>query len=155
MAVVHVDTWQVAYRGLLPASYLTSLSVEARAAMWTRILDDGALVCVAERAGQLLGFAVTGDSRDEDAGPLVGELFALYVHPTAWSTGVGRRLHDDALSVSTEAGHREATLWVLDTNDRAREFYQRHGWLPDGAEKTDERPGAVLHEVRYRRNLLT
>lgn len=39
---------------------------------------------------------------------------------------------------------------MLDANERARRFYERQGWRPDGAEKTEEHSGATLHEVRYR-----
>jgi hypothetical protein len=43
-----------------------------------------------------------------------------------------------------------ATLWALDSNDRARRFYRKAGWVPDGATKVDEREGFSLQEVRYR-----
>jgi hypothetical protein len=49
-----------------------------------------------------------------------------------------------------EAGFAEATLWVLDKNVRARRFYERGGWRPDGTSKDDAREGFTLHEVRYR-----
>ena len=41
MAVVHVESWQAAYVGLVPAVVLNQLSVSARAASWTRVLVDG------------------------------------------------------------------------------------------------------------------
>jgi hypothetical protein len=47
-------------------------------------------------------------------------------------------------------GCREATLWVLDTNTRARTFYERKGWAADGATQVDEVWGATVTEVRYR-----
>ncbi len=50
-----------------------------------------------------------------------------------------------------QAAFSEATLWVLDTNDRARRFYEAAGWRAHGASKTDERPAGTLSEVRYRR----
>jgi len=51
------------------------------------------------------------------------------------------------------AGYRDATLWVLDSNDRARRFYALAGWAEDGAVKTDGSRGFPLREVRYRRTL--
>ena len=46
------------------------------------------------------------------------------------------------------AGFREATLWVVRENDRARRFYEALGWALDGAEKVDaQMTGAPLHEV--------
>jgi hypothetical protein len=40
---------------------------------------------------------------------------------------------------------------MLDSNNRARRFYEAGGWAADGAAKLDDRPGFMLHEVRYRR----
>lgn len=48
------------------------------------------------------------------------------------------------------AGHREAILWVLDDNRRARRFYEREGWRLDGAVKEDDFLGVRVSEVRYR-----
>ena len=48
------------------------------------------------------------------------------------------------------AGFNEAVLWVLETNERARRFYEKVGWKTDGQTKTDDRGPVVLNEVRYR-----
>ena len=42
-------------------------------------------------------------------------------------------------------------LWVLDTNIRARRFYEVAGWKPDGGLKTETLGDLLLSEVRYRR----
>lgn len=58
-----------------------------------------------------------------------------------------------ALDVLAAAGYRQATLWVLDSNWRARRFYHAGGWQADGTVKTDDTRGFPLTEVRYRRLL--
>ena len=58
-----------------------------------------------------------------------------------------------ALGRLTELGYRQATLWVLDSNARARRFYAAAGFQPDGAVKVDDSRGFPLAEVRYRRSL--
>ena len=58
---------------------------------------------------------------------------------------------DAALGRLAEAGFHQATLWVLDTNVRARRFYEAAGWSADGTVKRDERLGFPIREVRYRR----
>ena len=153
IAKLHVATWQAAYRGLLPDDYLDSLSINARVRSWTQRLRTGSRVLLAEREARLVGFVSYGSSRDEDAAEEVGELYAIYVQPQAWGTGVGRALHDAAVGSLSAGGLEAATLWVLDSNERARGFYAGQGWRPDGRVKTDERPGATLTEVRYRRHL--
>jgi len=73
--------------------------------------------------------------------------------PPLSGQGIGRRLFAKAIHDLAQRGYREVTLWVLDTNQRARSFYESAGWVPDGATKTEELPGAVLREVRYRAEL--
>ena len=63
-----------------------------------------------------------------------GRLNALYVVPERWSTGVGSRLHDEAVARLRPLGP-EARLWVLEANTRARAFYERRGWRLDGRER--------------------
>ena len=82
-----------------------------------------------------------------------GELAAIYLLPGAWGKGLGRELMSSALSALSDAGFGEATLWVLDTNSRARRFYEAAGWHADGAVTQDGTRGFVLNEVRYRRPL--
>jgi RimJ/RimL family protein N-acetyltransferase len=52
------------------------------------------------------------------------------------------------------AHYAAAVLWVLDDNPRARRFYEKHGWSPDGATKTGRHLGVDTAEVRYRISLV-
>jgi ribosomal protein S18 acetylase RimI-like enzyme len=60
---------------------------------------------------------------------------------------------DAALDRLVSAGFSEATLWVLDSNARARRFYEAGGWSADGAQKRDEDRGFPVTQVRYRKPL--
>ena len=80
------------------------------------------------------------------------ELYALYVHPAWWSTGTGRALMDRVLAGTAAAGYASITLWVPRDNARARRFYDRPGFAPDGASNVLDRLDGVI-EVRYRRPL--
>jgi hypothetical protein len=66
---------------------------------------------------------------------------------------MGQQLHDGALAALTAEGTTVVTLGVLISNDRARRFYSRHGWQPDGAPKVVELDGVTLSELRYERTL--
>lgn len=82
----------------------------------------------------------------------VGELYALYVAPAWWSAGVGRALMGSALAALRDDRYPRAVLWVLADNTRARRFYARAGFAPDGATNILAGLGGVL-EVRYARSL--
>lgn len=151
IATVHVETWRVAYVGIIPAEVLDGLSVDQRSVKWEETLaglGSGERVEVAEDGGRVVGFAFTGACRDEDAFGL-GELYAIYVSPSHWGAGVGPALVASARQALIEAGHDRAVLWVLEDNKRARSFYERDGWAPDGAVKSYGDGGGV-RAVRYR-----
>jgi ribosomal protein S18 acetylase RimI-like enzyme len=81
-----------------------------------------------------------------------GELYTLYVVPAHWSTGVGRALTDAALHGLRTAGYRRVVLWTLTENARARRFYDKAGFVPDGATNILAGLGRV-EELRYVRDL--
>jgi GNAT superfamily N-acetyltransferase len=158
VAAVHVASWQATYRGVVPDEVLDGAGLPAdRLRLWQRLLGPdapaGHAAWVAEAGGEVVGFADAMPSRDDDADGVTGEVPAIYAHPDAWGTGAGRELMAAAVAGLRDAGFRSATLWVLDTNARARRFYERAGFAPDGAAKTDTLAGAPVTEVRYRRHL--
>jgi GNAT superfamily N-acetyltransferase len=159
IGLVHVRSWQSAYRGKMPQDHLDGLDPARRAQAWRHIMKEtdpsrgGVLVTVAE-SGAIIGFASFGPSRDSDTDPReTGEVYAIYADPDVWGTGAGRALMADAVAKLARLGYADAILWVLDTNDRARRFYALAGWAEDGAGKTDGSRGFDIAEVRYRRTL--
>lgn len=154
IAAVHVASWQGAYRGAFPYEVLDGLSVERRTAGWQQHLSDvGQFTFVAEQDGRLTGFVHGNAAREDNPDGTTGEVFAIYAAPEAWGTGAGRALMAAAVEWLRNAGFREAVLWVLDSNARARRFYELAGWMPDGTTKDDVMVGTPVREVRYRRPL--
>lgn len=157
VARVHIASWRQAYRGLLPQEYLDSLSVETRTTSWAKAFSQlpgqTPTNLVAELDGQIIGFACVGPSRDDGTDTATGELWGLYLDPAHWGAGHGHTLHTEALDVARGSGAAAAILWVLTNNQRARHFYERHGWAADGAEKTVWRGDVRLDETRYRISL--
>jgi GNAT superfamily N-acetyltransferase len=154
VAAVHVRSWQVGYRRLLPDEYLDGLRPEDRAARYT-FGDTGPGVpstMLAVERGAISGFATTGSCRDTDAAS-AGELYAIYVDPDRWGLGVGRLLIAEARDCLSRQGFVEAILWVLAGNERARRFYVADGWDPDGSRREEVVWGVTVDEVRYRRPL--
>jgi ribosomal protein S18 acetylase RimI-like enzyme len=158
IALVHVQSWQSAYRGLIAQEHLDQLDVARRAQGWTRSLTgsdpslEATLVTVTDE--QVTGFAGVGPSRDPDADPArTGEVCAIYLLPQAWGQGLGRDLMTAALARLADLGYQVATLWVLKDNARARRFYEAAGFTTDGSEQTVDIAGSPIDEVRYHRIL--
>lgn len=151
IAQIHVQGWQCAYRGQIPQDYLDSLSTEKRLKFWKNLLSDletKSVTLVAEKEGKVIGFCCVGPGRDEDAGSS-GELTAIYIHPNHLGQGAGTALMKQSLKVLREKGFTKATLWVLGTNQKTRDFYEKNGWKIDGKTKIEEKNGIKLSEVRY------
>lgn len=151
VAVLHARSWRVAYRGLIEQAYLDGLTPEALADRYTfgRVGLRMPSTLVAVDGPTIRGFATTGLCRDGDV-PNFGELMALYVDPAHVGAGVGTLLVTAARERLRSIGVTGAVLWVLDANTRARRFYERDGWRPDGACGTGVFGGETLPLVRYR-----
>jgi ribosomal protein S18 acetylase RimI-like enzyme len=151
IARIHVETWRQAYRGVVPQSYLDKLSVASREAAWVNILDQGAsIVLVAEDQGSIIGFCSFGKSRDQGALGSTAELYAIYVAPPCWSTGVGRDLFRHMWQELKNSGFKRLTVWVLSENERAIRFYEGAGFQHSvDSDVTVEIGGKDLLEAKY------
>ena len=148
---IRIAGWKTAYVGLIDADHLATLAVtEERLAAWEARIASPAVTLAAERDGDVIGFAVLMDSRDEDL-PDAAELVALYVDAARQSGGVGTALLTAGFERMPQAAQ---SLWVLEGNTAARRFYERHGFSADGARKARTDIVGAPVEVRYRRSRL-
>lgn len=157
IAQVQVTTWRAAYQGIVPDSALAELSVEKSASGWSQALAAGAghtLVACAEE-DQVIGFSALGATRDADALPGTGEVYAFYVLPQYWGTGTGYRLWRATHALLRQQGFSDVTLWVLAANERGRRFYERMGLTLEPSRKgTYEVGGCSIPDVMYRAPLI-
>ena len=110
---------------------------------------------VAEDGGEIVGWASRFlPARDEDLGPAVGELAAIYVLPSHWGGGLGHALFEVVVADLRAHGATEISLWVVEANDRARRFYERQDCTADG-QRADAKLARTVEvfSVRFRRAL--
>lgn len=151
IARVHGRAWQAGYAEQIPAERLRRIveTFSGRADQWrTRIAESTVDMLVAafanaegageaadqhrdDGAGEVVGICTYGEARDADAPSGFGELYMINLDPTAWGTGLADALFS-AAAVRLAESFDGAYLWVLSGNHRARRFYRRHGWTPDG-----------------------
>lgn len=134
IAGAHVETWRETYTGLMPDRFFDASALESRRRMWRSILALDPVpgtVVVAQREGIVVGFAFAGSSQHHDASKGVEpardlHLFSIYLLAAEHGAGAGSALLSAALR------DQPAQLWVASANDRARKFYERHGFHADG-----------------------
>lgn len=157
VARVRYESWQVAYRGLLPRDVLRSLNLDGWIAHAQELLtpptrpDLHQLVSTDGR-GRVVAMASCGDAREPPEG-VTGELYAIYAHPDAWGEGHGHALIEEVHRRLAGDGHERAMLWVAAGNDRTIAWYERHGWALDGTTKRDDVMGVAFDEARMVRDL--
>jgi ribosomal protein S18 acetylase RimI-like enzyme len=131
MARVHVDAWRAAYRDLLPAGFLASLSYPATAERWVKALAElqapGEAVFVAESPAQvIIAIASCGPVHDRDPS-YQAEIYNLYVLPACQRQGLGRRLVAAcAQHLIDQLQAQTLLVWVLAGNPYLR-FYETLG----------------------------
>jgi GNAT superfamily N-acetyltransferase len=150
---VQVETWRAAYHGLMPDEAIARFDVEAQQRFWRDVLarerPPGNAIFVAALDGEVVGFTSVGACRDEEG---VGELYAIYLHPSCWDRGIGRALLERAEESLRSSGFTRAILWVMEGNERGGRFYRTAGWVQDDR-KLDTFQGAEVAELRYRKDL--
>jgi len=152
VGAVHYRSRVAAYAHILSDATLGGGSAEAFGEWWSerwRWEQDTHRLTVADQAGEVVGFTYVGPSETDGA----VELYAIHVDPALVGAGVGRELMVNALKQLAELGGDRAVLWVLEANDRARTFYERGGWAPDGATRVEAVGGEPVPQLRYSRAL--
>jgi len=130
IAAVHVEGWQTTYRGLLPDSYLDSLTVPARAEFWTRPLTTrptGWHMLVAEKDDAIVGFACGSAEWGEPRPGCDGHVNAIYVLSELRGRGIGTQLLAALFRKLAEDGRSSISLWVLEGNAASEAFYKARG----------------------------
>ena len=152
IAQVHVDSWAAAYRELMPPEAIASRPVDVRIAQWSEWLEqhEPGSIWVAEVQGQVCGFVSGGPTRGEWQRQAPGEIYALYLMPGAFGQGLGRLLFEQMRTELAARGFERHWVWVLETNLKARAFYEKMGgvWAAQSEIQIGE-PPLAFQEVAY------
>ena len=147
---IHVESWNVAYRGIMPDDVIAKTDLAYRTQFWAeRIADPDWPVFVIEEEGECVAFCQMIPSRDPDDDPAqIGHITSLHVLPWLRGHGHGRLLMSHVLGEFRNRGYTAVTLWVLQENRPARGFYEAYGFDLDGGMRPY--PRTNIPEVRYR-----
>lgn len=135
IATIHFKSWHAAYLGLLPASYINDKNTLCKKKrMWQALMahPDVSVWIAYDAHHNNLGF-IGYFTNHKDY-----EITTLYVLPDYQGLGIGTQLMTASLQALLES-HINAhfSLWVLEANVAAIDFYQKFGFVGNG-EKSEE-----------------
>ena len=110
---------------------------------WQRWMSPGATFILDDAGGPK---GIVAGMRDESDAAVV-HLMSMWVDPALRGSGAAEALVASLLEWAETEGARQMRLAVIQTNDRARRFYERLGFRGNGRQGVRERDGAIEVEM--------
>ena len=106
----------------------------------SQIDDEEALVLVAERDGEVVGYLYAGiEPRNwKELRERAGFVHDVLVHAESRGSGIAEALMEEAFAWMREQTVPRVLLWTAAPNDRARRLFERLGFRPTMIEMTRE-----------------
>jgi ribosomal protein S18 acetylase RimI-like enzyme len=130
LAAVAAETFPLACPpSVAPENIASFIDANLSDARFTEYLTDPQrIIFAAKQSGRIVGYAML--IRDVDDARV--ELSKMYVLPGQHGSGVATALMDAALAGAAASGAESVWLGVNQKNERAQQFYQRHGFTVNG-----------------------
>ncbi len=168
MSLIHALGWRDTYKGYVPDAYMAAEITDDR---WVPVFrknyesdichglllysGDVPVACINYCRARKSNYN-TGDICVFDNGGYEdwGEIASFYTHPMERGKGYGGILFEEALRRLKGMGFKNAFVFVLRENEKARKFYSSHGFSWDGTH-TDIPfpPDTVCVDLRYVKKL--
>lgn len=146
LADVFRESWQLAYRGIIPHAQLEGYIRQRTPEWWRGAVRSGEGTLVLELDGKVVGYATFGSARNR--GPYQGEIYELYLDPVCQGLGFGERLFEACRHTLDMRKVRGLIVWALLANTPACDFYWRRGGRPIATAFT-KIGGAKLEKVAF------
>ncbi|MCM1525084.1 MAG: GNAT family N-acetyltransferase [Ruminococcus sp.] len=141
---IYEESWKYAYKGIVPQDFLDGIP-EGK---WADSVDQPQRISLVMLDGdKMIGTSSVSRSRSADL-PDHGEIISLYLLPEYTGKGHGNALLAAAKDQLYKMGFDKIFLWVLEENRRARHFYEKNGFSPDGKAMVSNIGGRELAEIR-------
>lgn len=147
LAYIQTESWKAGFKDILDPETLTKCTnIEKTTGMYKRLLvqniGNGYLLRV---DGKPHCIAWWDAARDSD---MVGyaELICIHSLSDNWRKGYGSKMMETVLNDIKNAGYSKVMLWVFEENERARCFYEKHGFETEGKIKPNIEPKEICYE---------
>lgn len=164
MSLIHALGWRDTYAGYVPDAYMAREITDVRwvdqfRADYETGRCHGLLLYRADVPVACINYgpartenlnAGTASSFPNDDYRDWGEIISFYTHPEERGKGYGGLLFEEAVSRLRALGFHRQFVFVLRENEKARRFYQRHGFAWDGSHADIPfPPDAICVDLRY------
>lgn len=126
IAKVHVDCWRTTYKGIVPDTFLESLSYEKCELIWKKGINENNVYIAENENGQVIGFSTGGKERTGKYEAYTGELYAIYILKEYQGKGIGRLLVQSVVDDLKDKNLDSMLIWVIEENP-ACNFYEKLG----------------------------
>ncbi|MBP8182677.1 MAG: GNAT family N-acetyltransferase [Rhodoferax sp.] len=152
---LHNATVCEAFKSATPNVPVPVAALEKTQSHWREAIEYAEpQVYVAMDGDRMVGFVGFDRSRDKGTPQTMGEIWAIYVVPERWGTGIGLALWDAAREGLLEEGCTHVTVWLAISNDRALRFHELAGFKREpSSAKTVPVGTARVEEIRLKRAL--
>jgi ribosomal protein S18 acetylase RimI-like enzyme len=158
VAMIHMLSWQHAYRGIVDQEVLDSLDIGLSEKNWKKGIESNEPPIkrlVLESEGKVAGYLCGLENRFRSQLPdCDSEVWAIYVHPDQTGNGFGKALLKAFALDLRSLGKTRLCVWVLKENHGARRFYEKQGGKLSEANKVFRIGEQTLDEAAYEFELL-
>lgn len=133
----HIQAYKDTYNSLLPDNYLNNLSKNYLCDIWQKRLNKKnthSRTFIALDNETIIGYISAGPSLDHFANNNIGECYSIYVAKNYKNIGIGKKLISEADRFLKERQYTKNTLWTLESNVKAINFFKQNGWMKNGRE---------------------
>ena len=146
---IHAESWKSAYKGMVPEEYLKDLKDDFWALNFKKwISEDMVKVKIIYVDFKAAGVIAYGKSRDEKFNDYA-EVWSFYLRPEYFRKGLGTTLMKSVLCEMCDEGYKHCYLWVLETNNNARRFYEKIGFRSNNDKCHSKILDKNLIDIRY------
>ncbi|KIL49050.1 GNAT family N-acetyltransferase [Jeotgalibacillus campisalis] len=127
---VRIESWRTTYQGQIDQAFLDQMSPDQWAENWEKDFDqDEIFTYVAEIDNEIVGFAIAGESSEEDFPNHPYELMAIYLLKQHQNKGIGQKLVSKIIETFALKGDAGIHVWAFDDNPYCS-FYKKLGGTP-------------------------
>ena len=150
VAEIQIYAWRIYDKGVLSDEYLfKDMLVVKRMEYFEKFVKKNNSEMYVFDDGIVKAFLTVGRCKDEDKADSL-QIRSIYVDPFFQRNGIGSLLIEHFENIARQRNFTEVCLWVMEHNQKARTFYEKFDYAPDGKKVTYD---LGTSEMRYVKTL--